>query len=553
MEKKIEDFGNKIGGARKDTWKARGLSLDDVAQMTNNEKVMYIVKDEIWRKPDYRAMRAEGMELVVIYFIKCVRDAVPTKPAYRYYDKPEDTEKRQSEYIEFVTDVRDAVMACRKVGDIAGVSDLFERKGYSVLHGGFFTETRKAPDLLTSKLHAAVMRGTPRMLPYLERELKRKMFLYTETEKILAAYDFIKMDPANCHVEEKRMAVKISGGTHYYYFRTDSLVSRETVLGAPAGTFMVANGCSLISGPFDTEEAAREFVLAFAKLTTPENRKKQRKTPLSPPVLGTLIRKGPEDYRGWRHATGEMYLDTFGFYGGEFGNWLNEEERQANLNYGFDAFMDLSRILGIDETSISLGGELSIAFGARGKGNALAHFEPLRNVINLTKMRGAGSLGHEFMHALDYYVGKYEPVNGRAGMDVFASEVRGSETWKLISVLIYAKSPLDGEYTKFYRDAQEIDKNYSKSGHGYWSSNVELFARAGAAYLKDKGLDIGIRNDYLTGHADQAPCSGEEGFIFTSPQGEEREHFNKAFDAYFENLKLKGLLKRAEKIEAEIS
>ena len=48
---------------------------------------------------------------------------------------------------------------------------------------------------------------------------------------------------------------------------------------------------------------------------------------------------------------------------------------------------------------------LAIAFGARGKGGALAHFEPGRNVINLTKIKGAGSLAHEWGHALDYFLG----------------------------------------------------------------------------------------------------------------------------------------------------
>lgn len=49
---------------------------------------------------------------------------------------------------------------------------------------------------------------------------------------------------------------------------------------------------------------------------------------------------------------------------------------------------------------------LAIAFGARGSGRALAHFEPSRNVINLTKMKGAGSLAHEWGHAFDFNVGQ---------------------------------------------------------------------------------------------------------------------------------------------------
>ena len=47
---------------------------------------------------------------------------------------------------------------------------------------------------------------------------------------------------------------------------------------------------------------------------------------------------------------------------------------------------------------------LALAFGSRGKGRALAHYEPGRHVINLTKMSGAGCLAHEWGHALDRYL-----------------------------------------------------------------------------------------------------------------------------------------------------
>lgn len=44
--KKIEDFGEKIGGARKDLWKERGLIVDDILEMNGKEKQTYIKKNE---------------------------------------------------------------------------------------------------------------------------------------------------------------------------------------------------------------------------------------------------------------------------------------------------------------------------------------------------------------------------------------------------------------------------------------------------------------------------------------------------------------------------
>lgn len=103
--------------------------------------------------------------------------------------------------------------------------------------------------------------------------------------------------------------------------------------------------------------------------------------------------------------SGEHYLETFGFRGGEFGNWLNQNDRQASLNMGFEALKDLAAALQIHDKDITYQGTLAIAFGARGKGNACAYYEPLRKVINLTKMHGAGSLAHEWWHSLDDYLG----------------------------------------------------------------------------------------------------------------------------------------------------
>lgn len=62
---------------------------------------------------------------------------------------------------------------------------------------------------------------------------------------------------------------------------------------------------------------------------------------------------------------------------------------------------------------------LAIAFGSRGKGRALAHYEPARVVINLTKMKGAGSLAHEWGHAFDDWLGI---KCGTHGLRTFLSE-----------------------------------------------------------------------------------------------------------------------------------
>jgi hypothetical protein len=126
------------------------------------------------------------------------------------------------------------------------------------------------------------------------------------------------------------------------------------------------------------------------------------------PAPKDVFREGPERRKG--DVKPDDFLTDFGFRGAEFGKWNNQEERQDLLNHAYDGLMDLSDIIGVPPRALSLNGELGIAFGARGQGlsGARAHYEPGYAVINLTKMHGAGSLAHEWMHAMDNYFARQD-------------------------------------------------------------------------------------------------------------------------------------------------
>lgn len=126
------------------------------------------------------------------------------------------------------------------------------------------------------------------------------------------------------------------------------------------------------------------------------------------PVPEIATRTGPERRTG--DATPELFNETFAPRGIEFGNWNNQEERQQVLNHAYDGLLDLAELLGVPPKALMLNGELAIAFGARGSGlsGAKAHYETNYGVINLTKMSGAGSLAHEWFHALDHYMARQD-------------------------------------------------------------------------------------------------------------------------------------------------
>ena len=192
-----------------------------------------------------------------------------------------------------------------------------------------------------------------------------------------------------------------------------------------------------------------------------------------------------EDYRKGEDITAEQFREQFGFRGVQFGNWTNQKDRQAALNNAFDSFMDLAKILGISPKAVSLNGELGIAFGARGGGGAKAHYEREEVVINLTKTMGAGSLAHEWWHALDNYFARRGNV--KLGM---VTEGKG----------IAMRGELRKAYDKLVSDTENSDYNRRSrdAGASYWGTRREETARMFAMWVFDEISKKGERNSFLT-------------------------------------------------------
>ena len=126
---KIEDFGKKIGGARKDLWKDRGLDITDIQNMNAAEAAKYITKDNIWKKPDYMKLIQEGMPVHAAFFMKEVRNALPAKVVYSRNDvTPEQIRKRQEDYIHLIQDVKEMLFEVKTDPDINSFFFEFTRK-----------------------------------------------------------------------------------------------------------------------------------------------------------------------------------------------------------------------------------------------------------------------------------------------------------------------------------------------------------------------------------------------------------------------------------------
>ena len=233
-----------------------------------------------------------------------------------------------------------------------------------------------------------------------------------------------------------------------------------------------------------------------------------------------------EDWRKGSNVSPLLFLRTFGFRGVEFGNWLGNEERQAVLNRTFDALMDLSQIINKSPRALSLNGELALAFGARGGGAAAGHYEPGKVVINLTRTKGDGVLAHEWFHAVDNYFAR------QAGYpNEFVTKgivpLRVEMNIALKNLRNYLQS------SEIYQRAQNLDAYRSSS---YWSSYTEMAARCFESYLLSRMEELNISNDYLVKYSSlQSWLEGGKAQINTYPYpiNNEKESINIHYDELF--------------------
>ena len=191
-----------------------------------------------------------------------------------------------------------------------------------------------------------------------------------------------------------------------------------------------------------------------------------------------------EDYRDGKDVKAEDFMNEFGFRGVQFGNWTNQADRQMAVNQAYDAFMDLSKLIGIPPKAMSLNGELGIAFGARGSGSALAHYEPSEVVINLTKTKGAGSLAHEWWHALDNYFAR--AAGSKGGM------VTDSDWLKM-------RSELREAFNAFTLNMRGSNYGIRSAKQGaYWGRMHEITARFLAEWVDQSLKKQGRLNTFLS-------------------------------------------------------
>ncbi|WP_052600228.1 LPD1 domain-containing protein [Aureispira sp. CCB-QB1] len=212
----------------------------------------------------------------------------------------------------------------------------------------------------------------------------------------------------------------------------------------------------------------------------------------------------------------------FKLRGFQFGNWVNNEDRFNYLAALGICLFDLNKVLKFKGNNLGLDKHLGVAFGARGQRGAVAHYEPMTHIINMTRYYdadkfikppskairfvhsgGVGSFAHEYGHFLDFFFGGKIDVHNR-----YYSLTGGSSTEFTRMDYDKKKNPIryavEDLLEVAYWDASKkkpstfLKRILDYSNKPYYVERTEVFARLFEQYIAYKLKQIGIANSFLT-------------------------------------------------------
>lgn len=537
--KKIEDFGEEIKGAAKHRYaqlaETLGKTLEDRDYATQP-------LSKLFPKPDYAKLANEGADADTLAMIALYRSDIPAKTKHNTAGWGESIKKVRHSVSEMLNGTVSAKrlaewMEGRMPSRYADTwqllrtlppSQMDRASAYRVVSGVYQAAGGKRYD-------------PPQKLYSLRnKDNKGSNLFFSESRDELLA----KAKVWFAEQEEKSQAK----GDEKTAPSPDDKIRFDVYRNTRSGDIFIAYGKNKmrVRGGFKSASDARKYIdshrdelVRHVKEMREISREEQRNAT-------NRGRTGPERRKG--NVSPEQFSDAFGFRGVQFGNYVEGPRRQADLNRAYDSLHDLAEVLNVPTKALSLNGRLGLAFGARGKGKAAAHYEPGEAAINLTKGNGPGALAHEWFHSLDNYFGRYDvSTDGKitSGGDFMTEAQRARRVFK-DGRYVDAEYPVRQEVYDAFKGVIQAIKNSDMPRRSalldevrskpYWSTDVEMAARAFERYVQDKARMAGVENDYLV-NIRKAPEHNTDNTYAYPTNAELDGGIREAFDHLFRTLK----------------
>ncbi|MDZ4980228.1 hypothetical protein GLO31_22055 [Escherichia coli] len=537
--KKIEDFGEEIKGAAKH----RYAQLAETLGKTLEDRDYFMQPlSKVFPKPDYAKLANEGADADTLAMIALYRSDIPAK-----------TKLNAVKWVESVKSIRTSVAGMLEGKVTAGRLAEWMEGRMPARYADTWQLLRTLPPSQMDKASAYRVESGMRYSdgygfsdePQKYYELRHKDDKDIPRFRSESRDELLTKAKAWFAEQEEQSQAK---GDEKTTPSPDDKIRFDVYRSTRSGDIFIAYGKNKmrLRGGFKSASDARKYIdshrdelVRHVKEMREISREDQRNAT-------NRDRSGPERRKG--DVSPEQFSDAFGFRGVQFGNYVEGPRRQADLNRAYDSLHDLADVLNVPTKALSLNGRLGLAFGARGKGKAAAHYEPGEVAINLTKGNGPGALAHEWFHSLDNYFGRYDvSTDGKitSGGD-FMTEARRVKRVFKDGRFVDAEYPVRQEVYDAFKGVTEAIKNSDMPRRSalldevrskpYWSTDVEMAARAFERYVQDKARTAGVENDYLV-NIRKAPEFNTDNTWAYPTNAELDGGIREAFDHLFRTLK----------------
>lgn len=526
----IEDSGAVLEGARK------MYAANYATKMQEGEALDIATAplSKSWPEPDYQRLIDEGADPHAVAFMRAARDEVPNKPVASW------KVKAWAQKVQILRDFASRAIAEEELGNLVAdrlkdfpslkqiqhKMDLYEAVGHGMsLKGMKLSEGRYG-------VYGREVYASPRTIWTVNKPTKSfggwgvdVAFGSTKAEAI----EKFKEWHAAQDSSEAQAAKQTSFDIYTYRSKPNEVTVGKRISASKSIDLKTFATVKEARAYIADNQAELERMLADAKVEPSERRESNA------PRVG-------DDHRNGADVTTEQFREAFGFRGEQFGATMPQSERQANLNQTYDALMDLAGVIGVPPRALSLNGELGIAFGARGKGGknpAAAHYErdvtgavtANRVVINLTRKNGAGSLAHEWFHAVDNYFARMRGMKSGMLTESYLQPGQGVRP-EMIAAFRDLMSTINR--TGLKERSKKLDAKRTKD---YWSTGLEMAARSFESYVIAKLQDHNKSNDYLANVVNEALYALQGAYPYLSAG--EIPSVRAAFDNFFQTVQTK--------------
>lgn len=489
---KIKDAGALIPHAKKHLAKNRKKSD---AKPSNERQTLR----KVWPQPDWIQLLESGVELNALVYMAVLYNSFRSSPRYKFACV--DHAMWSDAFYEGIEVMRKLFDSVRTFDEAKAIKDGYHK------HFGIVKSDFKNNNLINTYPAYALGSGE-------SRTIYTNFCLSSKQHELVQWLEELDWPYNKSAIKANLFPVKLQSG--------------RWALGKP-------NKRSWTFGNDDIYETKEACLDAFRKLYI----KVREKTwnPCKAPFELTQIQVAK------KNVTGDDIINDFGFRGVQFGRSMGDAERQLWLDQIYHALDVYADVIGIPNKKwLGLGG-LGIAFGARGSGTAMAHYEPRLGVVALTRKSGPGSLAHEHLHALDHHLRKKlkSPHNFKFATQVLQNLSHSTLIKQhkiprhyLVLKKFFQLGRYENDKHRFVSQARKLSAQHR--GRKYWASTVELYARCYEAYIEDKLAKLGIHCPWLVSGTLESDYPAEYSHKHPYPIGAERLEFYQLWEEFFTAL-----------------